>query len=192
MRLTKSIVLGAVASLSLAASAFAAQMNGSIAVSDFYGGGSYGAGSYSLSATNLITGSPSGTFATAVPSLGDLTASTAPLSGIGSTPTIVSVPDYFLFSSPDATFSSSGSTPTNRFNFTLQSVEQTTPNSFSGAGTVYDSTGTYDPTPAIFNLSYSGPSNYSFTFAATPVPEPATFGLIAMGIGGLAMCRRRA
>jgi hypothetical protein len=178
-----------ISSFILAAGARADQISGGLAATDFGGGGTYGADSFSLSSLNLIT-STGGDFISTVPALSDLTANTTSFSGLSSTPQSVSVADYLVFSSPDATFGSSGTTPTNRFNFTLESLTEVAPNAFHGAGTLYDSAGVYDATPASFTVGYSGPASYSFSFSATPVPEPSSVGLVALIVGGLALRRR--
>jgi hypothetical protein len=191
MRLSKSFLLAALGSLAFAPGAFASMMSGSFGVVDFYGGGAYSAGSFQLAPTNLITASLAGTFATDVPPLSDLTANTLTISGITATPSNVTIYNYLEFSSGDATFGTSGTTPPDRFDFKLQTLAQTAPNAFAGTGTLADLAGVYDPTPASFTVSFSAPNNYSLTFAATPVPEPATLGLTAVAIASLAVRRRR-
>jgi hypothetical protein len=42
-----------------------------------------------------------------------------------------------------------------------------------------------------YKATFSGATQYSFTQTLTPVPEPATVGLIGLGIGVLAIARRR-
>jgi hypothetical protein len=60
---------------------------------------------------------------------------------------------------------------------------------FSGTGILTDNHGTYSPTSAQFELSFSGANNYSFTLTA--VPEPATLSLAAVGLLGALAFRRR-
>ena len=190
----KFAIAAAVASLALAGSAKAALMNGSfgVVVSPFAAStASFTATSFNLSAANLITSAEAGTFVSDVPALSDLTASTANITGLSASPTADPIASFFVFSSPDATFVTSGTTPVNRFDFNLATVTSVTSNSFAGTGTLVDALGgVYDPTPAEFTLSFSGPSNYSFTVAT--VPEPTTISLVAISLGALGLRRRRA
>jgi hypothetical protein len=151
-----------------------------------------------LNAQNLITTAESGDFAAQVPSLSDLTAYSTTVTGLSTSPLADSIPNFFVFSQPDAIFGSSGTTPNNRFDFNLATITETSFTStsvasFTGTGTLVDTapSGAFDNTPAQFTLSFSGPSNYSFTFAATSVPEPTTLGLIATGLMGALSFRRR-
>jgi PEP-CTERM motif len=189
----KLAVVAVAATLALAESAKAAMMNGSFAVtvSPFVAStASYTASSFNLSAANLVTSGEMGTFATDVPALSDLTASITPITGLSSSPTSDAINSYFLFSSPDSTFATSGTTPVNRFEFNLATVTTLTSNAFSGTGTLVDLYGTYDPSPAEFTLSFSGPNTYSFTVAT--VPEPTTISLVAISLSALGLRRRRA
>lgn len=100
---------------------------------------------------------------------------------------------FFTFSAPD-TLVNSGTTPVDRFVFNLATITEAAYNSsqnadFSGTGTLVDTQGIYANTPAEFNLSFSGPSTYSFTLQA--VPEPATISLVATGLLATLAFRRR-
>jgi PEP-CTERM motif len=190
---------GALACLAFAHVATAAPMTGSMGVVVYPIGtpsSSFTASSLTLNAQNLITTAESGDFAAQVPSLSDLTAYSTTITGLSTTPLADSISDFFVFSTPDAIFGSSGTTPNNRFDFNLATITETSFTStsvasFSGTGTLVDTLGTFDNTPAQFNLNFSGPSNYSFTFAATAVPEPTTLGLVATGLVGALSFRRR-
>jgi len=195
MNIKKLQLLVAMASLAFVGAANAQQMTGSFGVSDFYAGGSASAGTLTLFETALITSSETGIFLTLVPAHSDLTAYTNTISGIGSSPTTENISDYLVFSTPDATFGSSGTTPNNRFEFNLATLQYLGDGSgtyaFAGQGTLVDSQGQYANTPAEMTVSFSGPGTYSFSFAAEPVPEPSTIGLVAIGLLGVLMIRRR-
>lgn len=194
----KAAVLSAFAALGLAGAARGAMVNGGLSVSPEGGSATVTSSSLALPATNIIF-TATNDFLTLGASLSDLTASTATVSGLSNSPTAESIPDYFVFASPDSFFGGTGTTPSNRFDFELTSLTETAYNptfgvaSFSGAGTVTDTANVYDPTPATFTIGFSSlsPSNYSFTFN-TVVPEPTTIGLAAISLGTLLMRRRRA
>jgi hypothetical protein len=190
-------IVSSFAALSLAGAALGAQVNGGLAVSPI-GGGSATSSSLTLQGSNLIT-QATGDFLTLGAEDSGLTASTATVSGLSTTPSAESISDYFVFASPSSfppPFDGPGTTPSDRFDFELTSLTETAYNgavgvsSFSGAGTITDSAGVYNPTPATFTIGFSSPSNYSFTFDT--VPEPTTLGLAAISLGALAMRRRRA
>ena len=191
----KLLTLVCLGSLALISTANAQPyFTGSMATAQWSAGGSYTSTSLTLAPTMLITSLQSGDYASYIPADSDLTESTATISGIGTSPTAENITDYFVFSTPDSIFSSSGTTPNDEFNFTLSSIEYLggSSDAFSGTGTLFDSTSTFSPTPADFTLSFSGPSSYSFTFAsAAPVPEPATMSLVVGGLIGLLALRRR-
>lgn len=194
----KAAVVSAFAALGLAGAARGAQVNGALAVIPV-GSGSATSSSLTLQGSDLITVA-TGDFLTLGATDSGLTASTATVTGLSTTPTAESIPDYFVFASPSgfpAPFDGSGTTPSNRFDFELTSLTETAyssasgVSSFSGAGTVTDSDGVYDPTPATFTIGFSSPSNYSFTFG-TVAPEPTSLGLAAISLGALTTRRRRA
>ena len=196
MSLKKLQILAAAASLAFVGAANAQQMNGSFAVADVYGGGSAGPGTLTMFSTSLITTGISGTFAGIVPALSDLTANTATISGIGSSPTPENINDYLSFSTPDSTFGGAGTSPLNRFEFNLSTLQTDGSGggtyAFFGQGTLVDEqVGGFDPTPAEMTVSYSGPGSYSFTFAAIAVPEPTTISLFATGLLGMWSIRCR-
>jgi hypothetical protein len=195
---TKLAVGGALACLAFAHAATAAPITGSmgVVVNPFAASSaSFTSSSLTLNAQNLITTAESGDFATQIPAHSDLTASTTTITGLSTSPLADSIPNYFVFSTPDAILATSGTTPNNRFDFNLATITETSfgsgAASFYGTGTLVDTTGAFDNTPATFTLSFSGSSNYSFTFAATAVPEPATLGLIGTGLLGALSRRRR-
>jgi hypothetical protein len=192
----KAGMLSALAALAITGAAHAAQVNGDLAVINSGTTSSATSSSLTLNAANYIT-QATGDFLTLGAQGSDLTSSTATVSGLSTTPTAESIPNYFVFASPDSTiFFGPGTTPSNRFSFDLTSLTETAylgvnGADFSGAGIVTDSAGVYDPTPATFTIGFSSPTNYSFTFG-TVVPEPTTLGLAALSLGGLALRRRRA
>jgi hypothetical protein len=143
--------------------------------------------SLTLSSSNLIT-LDTGTFNSLVPQNSDLTAYTGTISGLSSTALADSINGYFMFSTPNSGFGTSGTTPNNRFVFDLATVTEVayySPESavFTGTGTIIDTTGAYANTPGAFNLTFSGPNTFSFSLAA--VPEPSTFGILLVGAGAL-------
>jgi hypothetical protein len=147
-----------------------------------------------LAGTNIIF-EATNDFLTLGAQFSDLTSSTTPVTGLSTVPTPEAITDYFVFASPDSGFGGTGTTPANRFDFELTSLTETAyssvtgVSSFSGAGTITDTAGGYDPTPASFTIGFSSPTNYSFTFN-TVVPEPASFSLVSVG-AVLLMKRRR-
>ena len=192
-------VAGALGCLAFAHAATAAPMTGSMGVVVYPFGtpsDSFSASSLTLNAQNLITTAESGDFAAQVPSHGDLTAYSTTITGLSASPLADSIANFFVFSTPDAILATSGTTPNNRFEFNLSTITETgyvstSVASFSGTGTLVDTLGAFDNTPAQFTLNFSGPSNYSFTFAATSVPEPTTLGLVTTGLVGALSFRRR-
>jgi hypothetical protein len=149
---------------------------------------SWTASTLTLNAINLITPSETGTFLAQVPSHSDLTAYATTITGLSTSPTADSIPDFFVFSTPDAFFATSGTTPNNRFDFNLATITDVGGGVFRGTGTLVDTQGAYANTPAQFTLSFSGAQNYSFTMAA--VPEPSSFGLLFGGLGLLVWIHR--
>lgn len=107
-----------------------------------------------------------------------------------------------LVTEPDAVpdliqFTTNGS-PSNQFQFDLTSLGEINSAGLVlyGTGTLRDTTGFYDPTPAQFTgngFSDRGGGTFgggSFTFAATAVPEPASI-VPVIGIGTVLLLRRR-
>jgi hypothetical protein len=135
-------------------------------------------------------GSESGTFSGTVPDGTEVTAYSSNISGLSSTLQPVVISDFLqIGSAGPAIFGSAGTTPNNRFDFNLQTLEETASGTFVGFGMLVDTTGTYSTTAAEFQLSFSAPSNYSFSVEA--VPEPATLTLALAGLGGLVFLRRK-
>ncbi|MGA2585097.1 MAG: PEP-CTERM sorting domain-containing protein [Tepidisphaeraceae bacterium] len=192
-------IAGGLMALTVAGAANASVMTGSMgAVVDPFvtSTATYTSSSVTLFAQNLITTAESGTFATEVPSHGDLTADATTITGLSTSPLSDSISDFFVFSTPDATLLTSGTSPSNnRFDFNLATITEPTylgvgaGASFSGTGTLVDTANIYSSTPAEFTLSFpDGNGTYSFTIAT--VPEPTS--LASLCIGSLVLIRRRA
>jgi len=193
------LIAVALAGLAFATAANASVMSGSMAVVvDPFAPStaSYTGSSVNLNAQNLITTGEQGTFLSEVPAHSDLTADSATITGLSTTPLADSIGDFFVFSTPDAILGTLGTSPNNRFDFNLLTITEasyTGPSAgavFTGTGTLVDTQAVYSNTPAEFTLSFpDGGGNYSFTFAT--VPEPTTVGLIVTSLGALALRRRR-
>jgi hypothetical protein len=163
---------------SAAANAALSNLDGGLASG---GSGVYTSSSLQLNSLGLVE-SASGDFATAgVLSGAFLTSYANALTGLSSSPTIENIDNFFDFSSTGPL--AGGTTPSDRFDFDLYSITETsTPGVFTGIGTVSDTGGTYAPTPATFTLSVAGLPNSSDgdSFSLSTVPEPKT--VIAAGL----------
>ncbi|HEY1787222.1 MAG TPA: hypothetical protein VGJ73_03660 [Verrucomicrobiae bacterium] len=135
---------------------------------------------------------PTGMFVATVPEGTEVYAYSSQITGLSSTPVTESISDFLVIGGAGPT-GSPGTTPLDRFDFNLQTLEESSsqPGGFIGEGTLIDTQGTYANTPAelVINFTPSSP-NYSFTLTATPVPEPATFSLLA-ALGLLPFFRRK-
>lgn len=122
----------------------------------------------------------------------EVTAYSATINGLSSGLSSLSISNFLQIGTAGA-FGSPGTTPLNRFDFNLQSLEESDPTNgqFIGYGTLVDTTGGYSDTPAELELSFnqSEPNFYSFTLEA--LPEPAAFTLLLAGIGVLPFLRRK-
>jgi hypothetical protein len=153
--------------------------------------GTYTDSSLMLDASNYTEpGSASGTFSSTVPDGTEVTAYSSNITGLSSTLEPVAISDFLqIGTAGPAIFGSSGTTPNNRFDFNLQTLEETESGTFVGFGTLVDTAGTYGSTAAELQLSFSGASNYSFSVEA--VPEPATVTIALAGLGGMILLRRK-
>jgi hypothetical protein len=161
------------------------------------------ASSISLFSSNIVL-SATGSFAGVVPvdgvvmSLG--TGGAGPtIGGLSTTPTTVSLNNFFVFSQQDTFggYQASGTSPVNRFEFNLETLTEDSYDSgtgqalFTGTGTIIDITGGYQETAADLTVTFSGPGSPSpYTFSVEAVPEPATMSLAAAGLLGLLAWRR--
>ncbi|MGA2246086.1 MAG: hypothetical protein ABSH48_13890 [Verrucomicrobiota bacterium] len=163
------------------------------------GTGSFTSDSLTLNALQLVE-SATGDFSPAVQSGSELTANTTTISGLSTTALVVSVPDYFSFSS---TLIAPGTSPSDRFEFNLASLTETSDSgglaTFSGTGTLVDTTGAYASAPATFTLGFSGSAGESFSMdtepSVAPVPEPSTLiagaaMLLPFGVGAFRALRK--
>lgn len=155
--------------------------------------GSYTASSLMLDASNYTEPfSASGTFASTVPNGTEVFAYSSDITGLSTTLQSESIADFLVIGGAGPSlFGSPGTTPVDRFDFNLQSLQENSDGDFTGYGTLVDNatTGAYANTEAEVLLSFSGPNNYSFTLQA--VPEPASITLLFAGLGMLPFIRRK-
>jgi len=168
-------------------------LNGSFSVQeDSSISGAYSDSSLTLDVSNYTEpfGPATGTFATTVPEGTEVYAYSAPITGLSSTLESEPISDFLVIGGPGpALFGSPGTSPTNRFDFNLQTLEETSPGSFTGFGTLVDTAGTYGNAQAEFQLNFSGGNNYSFQVFT--VPEPGTITIALVGLCGLLLLRRK-
>jgi hypothetical protein len=137
--------------------------------------------------------SGSGSFAsTIVPYGTEAFSESSPITGLSSTPLSLDINNFVVIGGANS--SSPGTTPVDRFDFTLLTLEEVNSSigQFIGTGRLTDTGGIYSATPAELYLNFSStssPYNYSFTLQA--VPEPATLSLVAVGLLGTLAFRRR-
>jgi hypothetical protein len=183
--------------LSLASAASAQNyFNGVLSVQeDATQSGAYTASSLTLDNLNytepLIPAT--GMFGTTVPEGTEVYAYSSEISGLSSTPKTESISDFLVIGGPGpAPFDSLGTTPNDRFDFELQTLEESAsqPGGFIGEGTLTDTTGQYSPTPAELAINFT-PSSANYSFTVTAVPEPATLTLALAGLGVLPFLRRK-
>jgi hypothetical protein len=132
-----------------------------------------------------------GTFANE--SLATVTASTTPITGLSATPTAVNVPAFLSFALASQ-FSGQGAGNGDQYVFNLQTLSETTPGGFGnflGTGILVDQNNVLDSTPATMTIGFTGTGNNFAGTLSAAVPEPATMGLLATGLGALSLRRRR-
>lgn len=85
--------------------------------------------------------------------------------------------------------------PANRFQFDLVSATKGMNGQASltlaGTGILRDTQGVFANTAANFTLSTVGISNYSVSFATSPVPEPETYAMLLAGLGLIGASAKR-
>ncbi len=176
--------------LSLASVASGQNFTGTIGIQeDSSQTGTYTASSIMLDASNFTDpGSATGTFASTVPAGTIVTAYSLNITGLSSTPENTPISDFLQIGTPGY-FGSTGTTPNNRFDFNLQTLEESSDGDYIGTGTLVDTQGQYANTGAELLLSFSTASNYSFTVQA--VPEPGTITMVLAGLATLPLFRRK-
>jgi hypothetical protein len=172
----------------------AQNLNGSLTATTFPGDIGFATdSSLSMFNTNIIQ-TATGNFNGTVPISSLLTATTATIEGLSTTPLTDPINNFFVFSS-SAPHGPNGTTPQNRFEFNLQTITEDSfvggVGEFSGTGTIVDITGAFANTSADFTLDFNGPSPNSYTITLATVPEPATVSLVALGLAGTVALRRR-
>jgi hypothetical protein len=199
MNLTKyfSVISGAF--FALVAVANAQSFTGQIGIQEDSGqAGSFTTTSLTMDLLNYTepasgTGSFAGALGSGIVPYGtEAFATNETINALSSTPKTVNIFDAVVIGGAGE-FGSPGTSPIDRYDFELQTLSEDYVNSttayFSGTGILTDNHGTYSPTSAQFELSFSGANNYSFTLTA--VPEPATLSLAAVGLLGALAFRRR-
>lgn len=186
MKVNVQYLVPFIVSLAVAAGA-QGNLNGSFSVQeDSSLTGSYSGSSLTLDSSNYTEPfiPATGTFATNVPEGTEVYAYSTQISGLSSTLESEPISNFLVIGGPGpALFGSPGTSPINRFDFNLQTLEEPTSGSFVGFGTLVDSTGAYTDTSAEFQLNFSGGSNYSFEIMT--VPEPGALSMAMAGFAGL-------
>lgn len=165
-------------------------MNGSMSVQeDSNQTGSYSSTSISMDYSNYSQPfiPASGSF-TNVPQGTEIYAYSSSITGLSSTLTSEPISDFLVIGGAGPT-GSLGTTPVDRFDFNLQTLEETSPGIFTGYGTIVDTTGFFSDTAAEIQLNFSSANNYSFDLES--VPEPTTLALALAGLGGGLLFARR-
>jgi PEP-CTERM motif len=166
-------------------------MNGSFSVQAASGNCSYTASSLTMDPTNFTEPfSPAnGTFSTTMPEGTEVDAYSVAISGLSSSSfEAESITNFLIIGGPGPT-GSPGTSPLNRFVFDLQSLEEPTPGTFVGYGTLTDTTGDFADTSAQMTLGFSAANNYSINVAT--VPEPGSLAIALAGLGGFLVLRRK-
>lgn len=189
MNLKKYFLIGP-ALLSLASAASGQNFTGQIGIQEYSTQtGSYTTSSLNLDATNITDpAGATGTFLTTVPPGTTVTAYALDITGLSTAPKSLSINDFLQIGSAGE-FGSTGTTPIDRFDFNLQTLEESSDGQFIGTGTLVDTQGQYANTSADLYLSFSSLSNYSFALDA--VPEPGTLAIALTGLAMFPLFRRK-
>jgi hypothetical protein len=179
--------------LSVASVATAQSFNGVLSVQeDSSQTGAYTASSLMLDNLNYTEPftPPTGMFVSTVPEGTEVYAYSSAISGLTSTPQSEPISDFLEIGGPGPT-GSPGTSPVDRFDFNLQTLQESSsqPGGFIGEGTLVDTQGAYINTPAQLVINFT-PSSANYSFTLTAVPEPATLSLLA-GLGFLPFLRRK-
>ncbi len=195
---TKFVIAVAVACMAFAGSAKADPFTGGFgflpALVNPDGTASFDSSSLTMNGLDSVSYN-NGTFAGQT--LATISLSTTPITGLSAAPTPVNVPDFITFASPSQLGPTYGQGNGNEYEFNLLTLSETTPGGFGnfiGTGVLVDTLNVLDPTPATITIGFTGTgNNYAGTLTPASVPEPATMGLVAVGLlGALARRRRKA
>lgn len=158
--------------------------------------GDSGASSLTLSGTNRVLNA-GGDFSGNVPINSIVFAPDGELTGLSTTPQAHSINNFLWISGADfySGFIAPATAPENRFFFDLATIAEdsytfgTGAAVYSGTGTIVDSTGAFSSSAADFTINFSDFWNYTISIGT--VPEPGTVSLLAAGLLGLVVLRRR-
>ncbi|HEX3625516.1 MAG TPA: hypothetical protein VH280_08825 [Verrucomicrobiae bacterium] len=190
-----------IGSLALASNANAQYLTGTLSGEALppYSYGYLTSSSIEESDSNIVQ-SATGNFAGIVP-INSISQAFVTISGLSTTPIPV-LNTILIFSEPDEYpgYQASGTTPSDRFIFKLQTLAEDSYDSgtgaalFTGTGTIVDLTGAYQDTSADLTVTFSGGPNkpYSaYTFEVETVPEPGAMSFAAASLLCLLVMRRR-
>jgi hypothetical protein len=169
------LLMAVVASLALVGESNAVQINGGVPFTTF-GLPSSSAGSFTLTGPVEVNAGGGTGDLSSLNNFSTITVNPVTISGIGASPTPEAFSPYLVFNGGNG-----------GFQFNLATIAETgfTPGfeTFHGVGTLVDTviSDGFDPTPATFTLAFNtagGIQNFNVTL--NTVPEPATYGLVAV------------